>query len=200
MQREYSLGRSSINLTATRRRGEEKEARSCTGRTFRSSGVLLCGRCGGNAPLWLCRAARISPPAIAASNASITIVSGSPAPVIPEGGHASDGVGGAETDTDLWFWDFTSSCQPAKQYTYQVPGRSDKQTYNFQICGTATTTCPGNIFPQGAVIQTWTTAQGLACETLGEGAPLYLPWPTTPGVPSPGINVTFQGTPYWNGE
>ena len=105
----------------------------------------------------------------------------------------------AETTNHLWYWDFTDSCKDGSEYLYTVPGRQDMQSYHYQICGTSTTTCPGNVFPQGSVIQTWQSGGNILCETLGEGAPLFTPWDNGDSAPN-GINITYMGTPNWSGE
>lgn len=109
-----------------------------------------------------------------------------------------------QTTNHLWYWDFSPTCQDGSDYTYDTQ-RSDNQLYHFQICGTSLTTCPGEPVPAGSVVQTWAVNKGghtyLACEVLGEGPPLYMPWaPPDANTPPNGINITYQGAPFWSSD
>lgn len=102
----------------------------------------------------------------------------------------------ADEGVELWKWDFSEVCSRGQDYGYAVPGRTDNLRYAFQPCGTvANTECTGAVYSTGSIVQTYQAGDGVACQVLGYGAPIYRPWPSVNGYEPAGVNITYRGEP-----
>ncbi|KAA0152710.1 hypothetical protein FNF27_06443 [Cafeteria roenbergensis] len=99
-----------------------------------------------------------------------------------------------QTDTDLWFFDFSNLCQPNGYYSALQDGRPGTN-FTFNICGKSSQVCPqfnNNPFlpTQGVAIQNY----GSTCVLAAEGAPFYqVRDPKNPETG--GINITHDAAP-----